>query len=72
MAKIILTANKGRLMFDTSDSAFIKRLLPIPFEVTFTTNPALVSPPYVMLEDSMGCDRLLSSVAAKAAMLRWV
>lgn len=70
-AKVVMTANRGKLMFDTSDEAFKKRLLCVPFEVTFVSDPSLVKAPYYMPEEADECDRMLTSPAHHAALFRW-
>lgn len=70
-AKVVMTANRGKLMFDTGDEAFKKRLLCVPFEVTFVSDPAMVRAPYYMPEDADACDRMLISPAHHAALFRW-
>ena len=71
MFKIAMTANKGRLNFSTTDEAFKKRLVTIPFQVTFVSNPNLVKPPEYMLEDSAGCEKMLCDPATHCAFARW-
>lgn len=68
--KIALTANRGKLNFDTTDPAFRKRLLTIPFEVTFV-NVGAVRPPYYMAENKSHADFLLKHVPLRAAMIHW-
>jgi phage/plasmid-associated DNA primase len=49
--KIIMAFNRGAANMDTQDDAFKQRFFPIPFEVTFVSNPLLVCPPLIMPED---------------------
>lgn len=69
--KIALTANRGKLNFDTTDPAFRKRLLTIPFEVTFVSGPSSVKPPYYVAENKSHADFLMKHMPLRPAMVRW-
>jgi hypothetical protein len=69
--KIVMTANKGALKIDTRDQAFVKRLLPIPFDVEFTSDPALVKAPLFILENKERTDPLLNDPRYQCALLHW-